>query len=90
MEWISSEIVPAIRFLLPGFVAAWIFYGLTSHPRRDHFERVIQALIFTAISEFATSGIKYLLLRAPSEWVIGEWTPGVAMGWSLAAPSSSG
>lgn len=49
MPWASSEVVNVLAFLLPGFVAAVIYYSLTSHPKPSAFERVIQALIFTAI-----------------------------------------
>jgi len=38
-------------FLLPGFVSAAIFYSLTSHPKPSAFDRVIQALIFTAVGQ---------------------------------------
>ncbi|MXW47788.1 MAG: hypothetical protein F4Z97_03945 [Gammaproteobacteria bacterium] len=34
-------------FLLPGFIAAAIFYSLISHSRPSSFERIIVALIFT-------------------------------------------
>ena len=51
MNWASSEVVGVLTFLLPGFVAAAIFYSLTSHPRPGAFDRVIQALIFTVIGQ---------------------------------------
>lgn len=47
-KMLSADIVKLLYTLLPGFVAAWIFYGLTAHPRKDAFERAVQALIFTA------------------------------------------
>lgn len=46
---ISTEVVTILDYLLPGFVAAWVFYGLTGHPKQSPFERVVQALIFTII-----------------------------------------
>ena len=49
MNWASSETVKILAFLLPGFVAAAVFYSLTSHPKPSQFERVVQALVFTAI-----------------------------------------
>lgn len=49
MDWASSETVKILAFLLPGFVAAAVFYSLTSHPKPSQFERVVQALVFTAI-----------------------------------------
>lgn len=49
MSWGSGELVGALAFLLPGFVSAAIYHALTSHPKPSAFERVILALIFTAI-----------------------------------------
>lgn len=45
----SSETMSVLVFLLPGFVAAAVFYWLTSHPKPGAFERIIQALIFTIL-----------------------------------------
>lgn len=49
MNWLSSDLVILLVFLLPGFVAAACFYWLTSLPKPSPFERVVQALVFTAI-----------------------------------------
>lgn len=51
MVWPSSEVIDVLVFLLPGFVAASIFYSLTSHPKPGAFDRVIQALVFTVIAQ---------------------------------------
>lgn len=45
----ANEIFNVLVLLLPGFVAAVIYYSLTSNPKPSPFERVIQALVFTAI-----------------------------------------
>lgn len=47
MESISAEIVGVIYQLLPGFIVAWIIYGLTAYLKPSSFERIVQALIFT-------------------------------------------
>jgi len=44
---VSQQIISLLQYLLPGFLAAWVFYGLTSYAKPSNFERVIQALIFT-------------------------------------------
>ena len=49
MEQINTNFIELFIFLLPGFVAASLFYLLTSHPKPNSFERTIQALIFTFI-----------------------------------------
>ena len=51
MNLVANEVVSVLVFLLPGIVAAAIFFSLTSHPRPREFERVIQALIFTLIGQ---------------------------------------
>jgi len=44
---VSQQVIALLQYLLPGFLAAWIFYGLTSYAKPSNFERVIQALILT-------------------------------------------
>ena len=55
MPWASSEVINVLAFLVPGFVAAAIYYSLTSHPKPGAFERLIQALIFTAVIQAAVA-----------------------------------
>ena len=43
----STQIISVLQYLLPGFVASAVFYGLTSHYKPSPFERVVQALVFT-------------------------------------------
>ena len=54
VNWASGEVVGVLTFLLPGFVAAGIFYSLTSHPKPSAFDRTVLALIFTAIAQSIT------------------------------------
>jgi hypothetical protein len=49
MPELSRESVALFGYLLPGFLAAWVLYGLTSDPKPSQFERVVQALIFTFV-----------------------------------------
>lgn len=53
METVSANIIELLQYLLPGFVAAWVFYALTSYRKPSQFERVVQALIFTIIIQSA-------------------------------------
>ncbi len=43
----STQIISVLQYLLPGFVASAVFYGLTSYYKPSPFERVVQALVFT-------------------------------------------
>ena len=47
-NWASNSI-EILNFLVPAFIAAAVYYGLTSAGRPNTFERLIQALIFTII-----------------------------------------
>ena len=58
MAWASSEIVAVITFLLPGFVAAAVFYSLTSHPKPGDLDKIIQALVFTMVGRAIGQGIE--------------------------------
>lgn len=66
MSWASSEAVSILTFLLPGFVAAAVFYSFTSHPKPSEFERVVQALIFTIVAQAIVEVLRAVLL-----WVGG-------------------
>lgn len=80
MNWASGEVVGVLTFLLPGFVAAAVFYSLTSHPRPGAFDRIVLALIFTVVGQAIT---KYSLLavggtRGTVE-TAGTWEPALSI-----------
>lgn len=76
MSWASNEAVGLLTYLLPGFVAAAIFYSLTSFPRPGAFERVIVALIFTVIGQtIADIGFSAFTETGGSAGPSGEWKP---------------
>ncbi len=79
MGSISNNVVTILQFLLPGFVAAWIFYSLTSFLKPSQFERVVQALIFTLFIQALVSIFKYLLLKAGVYWSVGNWSDSSAL-----------
>ncbi len=88
----SSEIVDAIYRLLPGFVTAWVFYGLTAHLKASSFERVIQALIFTLFVEAITYLVELALVwfGAATGFTIGAWNPENAFVWKVVIAISLG
>ena len=42
-DW-ANNTIEVLNFLVPGFIAAAVYYGLTSAPKPNTFERLIQAL----------------------------------------------
>lgn len=73
-EGLSGNIIDLVIFLLPGFVCAWVFYGLTSHPKPHQFERLVQALIYTFLVRGLVIATEWILNIIGNNWFsIGEW-----------------
>ncbi len=83
MELPSKEVVGLFWDLLPGFVAAWIFYNLTSYKKPSSFERIIQAFIFTAFVLPVRFVIKLALLWIGRYWAIGEWNADASLAFGV-------
>lgn len=79
----DSDIVKAIFQMLPGFISAWIFYGLTAHARPTPFERVVQAFIFTMFSEAVVIVMGKLFLLVGTWKSMGIWTEDTAFVWKV-------
>lgn len=79
----SGEIVAIIYKLLPGFVSAWIFYGLTAHPKKSEFDRLVQALILTALIQAIVVPFGWLCLACGSVYSLGVWNESTAYVWSV-------
>lgn len=75
----SSDLIAILEFLLPGFVAAWLFYSLTSYAKPSQFERVIQALIFTLFVQAIVVVLKFIFLKIGNFWAIGSWTDSASL-----------
>lgn len=75
-----QSLIDNFVFLMPGFVMAGVFYGLTSNPKPSQFERVVQALVFTFII--------HVLVTMVAEWMgetlVAKWL-GDAFGEPLIA-----
>ena len=73
MADLQTEAIKLLTYLLPGFTAAWLFYGLTSHQKPSQFERVVQALIFTFVIQVILQPVKWLLLIVGAHSPLGPW-----------------
>lgn len=81
---ISGDIINLVVFLLPGFVCAWVFYGLTSHLKPSQFERTIQALIYTFVIRSIVICIEFIFIKIGSIFlIIGQWSKSTEMLISL-------
>ena len=66
-------------FLLPGFLAAWVYYEFTSRPKPEQFERVVQALIFTILIQATLFSAAFLLSIVHLTPDISQWSENVKL-----------
>lgn len=84
MNAISNNVVNLLIFLLPGFVAAVVFHSLTPFPRREPFERTVQALIFTILIQAAVVVARSgLLFMGRSGLELGPWNQRAELIWAV-------
>nr|WP_315482934.1 DUF6338 family protein [uncultured Undibacterium sp.] len=74
MPDISKDLILLLQYLLPGFLVAWVYYGLTSHLKPSQFERVVQALIYAMVVKIVVVAIQSLCLFLGSFKSFGNWT----------------
>src|SRR3546814_324120 len=83
MQSLSNDVIALLQYLLPGFVTAWVLFGLTSHERPSQFERIIQALIYSMLVSIMVIYTKHWALFI-GRWVqIGRWSNEVEVFWSI-------
>ncbi|VVM40329.1 hypothetical protein PS662_02875 [Pseudomonas fluorescens] len=83
MDGLVKEVIPLLQYLLPGFLAAWIFYSLTAFKRPDTFGQIVQALIFTFVIQSLVVGLEGLLLLMGERFFsIGVWSRKSEALWS--------
>lgn len=74
MPELSKDLVALLQYLAPGFIVAWVFFGLTSHNKPSQFERVAQALIFTVVIQLLVR-LEEFVAGALGKWIVlGRWT----------------
>lgn len=80
----SLDLVGVLWFLLPGFVAMWVFAGLASYPKPSQLQRLVDALIFTAFAQAATIVVRALLVAIGRlHPIFGPWREGADEAWSV-------
>ncbi|WP_336855064.1 DUF6338 family protein [Pseudescherichia vulneris] len=83
MESLSTELFNILKYLLPGFLTAWVFHAFTSYPKPSQFERTVQALIFTVFVHAVTFCIKWIALEIGEKaFSFGIWTTNIEVLWS--------
>lgn len=83
MPELSKDVVALLQYLAPGFIVAWVYFGLTSHLKPSQFERVVQALIFTVVVQALVTLEQWAALEIGDVFSLGPWTPASALAASL-------
>ena len=85
---LSQDLIKVLYLLLPGFVVAWVFYGLSAYVKPSNFERVVQALVFNLFVRGTLYGVHESLiglgrvLHAQRPWDSDSeaiWTVAIAL-----------
>lgn len=84
MSELSKEVVALLQYLMPGFLVAWVYFGLTLHVKPQQFERVVQALIFTLVVQVFVTLEEWLFISIGEMTItFGQWTDNSALFASL-------
>lgn len=66
MEIFSSAFLDVFFQLVPGFIASWVFYGLTPIGKPDQLDRIINALIYSTLIKIV------IFIYSKALFIIGE------------------
>src|SRR4051812_35285532 len=69
----SKDVLALLTQLMPGFLTAWVVYGLTTYTKPSQFERVVQALIYSFIVNALVAVLERLLLLVGKFLQLGQW-----------------
>lgn len=69
----SKDVLTLLTQLMPGFLTAWVVYGLTTYTKPPQFERVVQALIYSFIVNGLVAILEGVLLLAGKTIRLGVW-----------------
>jgi hypothetical protein len=83
MNMITNELIALLTFLLPGFITSFLFYTLTSFPKKSEFEAVVIALIYTVIINAIVELLGIGFIAIGKLFTIGEWDQLSKTVWSI-------
>lgn len=74
MEEISSELLPVLQLLMPGFLTTMTFYWFAEVIKPNQFERVLQALVCTPIIQLLLIPTEQIAYKLGDIFQLGYWT----------------
>ena len=80
----TNGVIEVLIFLLPGFITAWVYYGLSAFPKPEQFERLVGALIFTMLVQgLLLPAVRWTALFIGQLRSVGTWNIDVAFTWTV-------
>ncbi|MCX7111386.1 MAG: DUF6338 family protein [Proteobacteria bacterium] len=73
MGEISKDVLTLLTQLMPGFLTAWVVYGLTTYTKPIQFERLVQALIYSFIVNALVSILEKIFMFIGRFINLGVW-----------------
>lgn len=84
MKNIDGDMIDLFFALLPGLLAATVFHSVTPYPKRDIFDRIVNALIFTAVGQMFVGVSKPIALMIGKYFSLGIWNENTEL-WHTSA-----
>ncbi len=69
----SKDVLTLLTQLMPGFLTAWVVYGLTTYTKPTQFERVVQALIYSFIVNCLVAALELTFVLIGRVITLGVW-----------------
>lgn len=70
---VSQDALAILTQLMPGFLTAWVVFGLTTYSKPAQFERIVQALIYSFIVSALIAMLESMLLFSGRFVRLGTW-----------------
>lgn len=76
---LSKEAIGLLTHLMPGFLTAWVVYGLTTYSKPSQFERIVQALIYSFLVNGLVAAIEAFANWLGTFIILGTWSKNVEL-----------
>ena len=84
MDILSSEFLNIFFQLVPGFIASWVFYGLTPIGKPDQLDRIVNALIYSTLIQVTVYLLSQIFILVGEHWVtLSPWTSELDLIYSI-------
>lgn len=73
MDDSTKDVLALLTQLMPGFLTAWVVFGLTTYTKPPQFERVVEALIYSFIVNALVALVELVAIQFGKWHQFGVW-----------------